>query len=198
MVECNAKGEMDMETIIKDIQTAKETGARVPSRENCLRLLDRYGTPLHVVNHCLAVTDTALRIGRALNAMGHNLDLEKLESAALLHDIARVEENHGVKGADLAESLGYEEIADLIRCHMTYSTDPAKLDISELDILCLADRMVKENTYVGIEERMEYILEKFKNDPIARERIMQRRGEIQKLCERIETLIGTSMDELMT
>ncbi len=187
-----------METVRNEIKATKDPASKVLDREICLKLLKHYGTPPHVINHCLAVTDTALRIGRALNSLGKNLDLEMLESAALLHDIARVEENHGGKGAELAERLGYQEIAELIRYHMTYSTDPAKLEINELDILCLADRMVKENVYVGIEERMDYILEKCKHDPVATERIRHRRGEIKRLCERIEALIGMSMDELMT
>ena len=169
-----------------------------PSQEKCLELLADYGTPPHVIRHCLAVAETALRIGKALNEHGYSLDLCLLGSAALLHDIARVEENHAQKGAEIAEQLGYSEIADLIRCHMTYSTEPTQQNISEKDILCLADRMVKENVYVGIEERMQYILAKFKNDPAATERITRRLDEIRWLSKKIETTVGVSIDELMT
>jgi len=187
-----------MQTVQKEKPILPAKNQKNPGRKLCLELLENYGTPGHVVNHCIAVTETALRIAKALNAMGNSLDLSMLESAALLHDVARAEDNHSLRGAEFVESLGYCEIADLIRSHMTYSTDPKKIEISELDILCLADRMVKENTYVGIEERMDYILEKCKNDPVATERIKLRRDEIRQLCQRIESLIGVSMDELMT
>jgi uncharacterized protein len=173
-------------------------GADTPSRERCLELLQDYGTPPHVIRHCIAVEETALRIAKALNDHGYELDLCLLGSAALLHDIARVHENHAVIGAEIVEDLGFAGIADLIRCHMTYSTDPSQNDITEKDILCLADRMVKENVYVGIEERMEYILAKFHDNPEARERITQRRDEIRHLSERIEATIGESIDALMT
>ena len=41
-----------------------------PDMERCLRYLEDYGTPAHVVGHCKAVADTACRIGRALNEAG--------------------------------------------------------------------------------------------------------------------------------
>ena len=170
----------------------------IPDRKTCLSLLQRYGTPPHVVNHCLAVADTACRIASALNQNGCDLDLALLEGAALLHDIARVEENHGQRGAEIAENLGYREMASLIYCHMFYSTDPTQERIGEQDILCLADRMVKEDLYVGIDERMRYILSKFKDNPEAVERITQRLEENKKLMERIERTIGRSIDALMT
>lgn len=170
----------------------------VPSQEECFELLSLYGTPPHVIRHCLAVAETALRIAKALNEHGYALDLSLLGSAALLHDIVRVEENHAAKGAEIADNLGYSEVADLIRCHMTYSTEPSQQDITEKDILCLSDRMVKENVYVGVEERMNYILAKFKNDPIATERITHRLDEIRWLSNKIETTVGMSIDELMT
>ena len=47
-----------------------------PDRQECLRLLKEYGTPEHVIRHCMAVADTAVRIGRALNEHGYHLDLE--------------------------------------------------------------------------------------------------------------------------
>jgi len=41
-----------------------------PDREKCMKYLQEYGTPDHVVGHCVAVAETACRIGRALNAAG--------------------------------------------------------------------------------------------------------------------------------
>ena len=61
-----------------------------PDRQECLRLLKEYGTPEHVIRHCMAVADTAVRIGRALNEHGYHLDLELIQAAALIYDIARV------------------------------------------------------------------------------------------------------------
>ena len=64
-------------------------------------------SPTRVKGHCRAVADTACRIGRALNRHGHHFDLELVNAAGLLHDIARVKEHHWDVGADCREELGY-------------------------------------------------------------------------------------------
>ena len=76
------------------------------SREEGLKLLKEYGTPEHVVRHCIAVTDTAAAIGKALNKAGYHLDIELIQGAAIIHDIARVEDKHWEVGADIAKNLG--------------------------------------------------------------------------------------------
>ena len=170
---------------------------QTPNRESCLKLLKKYQTPSNVVRHCLAVTDVALRIAKALKEKGWTLDMDLLEGASLLHDIARLEENHGLKGSIIAEKHGFGQVANLIRCHMFYATDPYKRRINEQDILCLADRMVKEDQYVGIEKRMTAVLNKFKGDPLVMNRIQLRLEENRILQKRIEEVIGTTIDELM-
>ena len=37
--------------------------------DECYRLFDEYGTPEHVIGHCRAVSDTAVKIGEELNRM---------------------------------------------------------------------------------------------------------------------------------
>lgn len=170
----------------------------VPSRDKCLELLKTYKTPTHVINHCKAVSEIALQIAKALNDKGCELNLGLIEAAALLHDIARVEDNHGLKGAMIAEKHGYNEVAELIKLHMYYITDPYKERLNEQDILCLADRMVKEDEYVGLEVRMQYVLDKFKGNKEATERIMQRLEENRILKSRIEKIIDMKMDQLMS
>lgn len=168
-----------------------------PSREECMALLKKYNTPDHVIKHCIMVTETALRIGRALNDRGCNLDLALIQGAGLIHDIARVEEKHWEVGAEIASELGYEQEAEIIKIHMFYNGDPSRKEINETDIICLADRMVKEDQYVGLDNRMQYILDKFKGNPDAIERIRERIKDNKAMILRIEKIIGTSIDTLM-
>jgi|GEM_PF-139808 len=170
---------------------------RIPSKEACLELLHSYGTPPHVIAHCLAVADTAGRIGRLLKEKGLPIDLDLLEGASLLHDIARTEENHGVKGAKIAIRHGYHKTGKLIKRHMFYISDPYHDRIDEQDILCLADRMIKEDKYVGLESRMQSVLDKYSDDPVATVRILQRLDENRILIRRIEELIGNDLDDLL-
>jgi uncharacterized protein len=167
------------------------------SREECMALLMNYHTPDHVIRHCIKVTETALKIGHALNDKGFHLDLDLIQGAGLIHDIARVEDKHWEIGADIASGLGYIREAEIIRVHMTYNCDPKKEKINETDILCIADRVVKEDEYVGLENRMQYILNKFKGNPEAVERIHERIKDNKAMIHRIEKIIGTSIDSLM-
>lgn len=168
-----------------------------PSREECFALLKKYTTPDHVIKHCIMVTETALRIGSALNDKGCNLDLELIQGAGLIHDIARVEDNHWEVGAEIAAALGYDQEAEIIKIHMFYNCDPNQDEITEADIICLADRMVKEDQYVGLDNRMQYILDKFKENPDAVERISERIKDNKAMILRIERIIGTNIDSLM-
>ena len=168
-----------------------------PSREECLALLKKYNTPDHVVRHCIMVAETALKIGRALNEKGFDLDLDLIQGAGLIHDIARVEDKHWEIGAEIASELGYYQEADIIRVHMFYNCDPNREKINETDIICLSDRMVKEDQYVGLENRMQYILDKFKGNQEAVQRITERIKDNKAMIHRIERIIGTTIDSLM-
>lgn len=168
-----------------------------PSREECMSLLKEFNTPAHVIRHCMMVTETALRIGRAMNDKGCHLDLDLIQGAGLIHDIARVEDKHWEIGADIASKLGYEQEAEIIRVHMHYNCDPNQKEIKEMDLICLADRMVKEDEYVGLEKRMQYILDKFKGNQEAVERISERIKDNKAMILRIEKFLGVSIDSLM-
>jgi len=168
-----------------------------PSREECMALLKQYNTPAHVIRHCVKVTETALKIGQALNEKGCGLDLGLIQGAGLIHDIARVEEKHWEIGANIAAEHGYHMEAEIIRIHMFYECDPNKERISEADIICLADRMVKEDQYVGLETRMQYVLDKFRGNPEATARISERIGKNKLMIRRIEEILGAPVSSVL-
>ncbi len=170
-----------------------------PTTEECLKILDEYGTPDRVKGHCRAVADTGCRIGRALNQHGHSFNLELINAAGLLHDVARVHERHWEVGADFIGSLGYSQEADIIRVHMTYSPFNSPDRATETDLVCLADRLVKEDRYVGIDERINYIIDKAirNGHPEAEPRILEKKEELMAFLSDIEKEIGMTVDDLM-
>lgn len=170
-----------------------------PDRQECLRLLKEHQTPAHVIRHCIAVGDTALKIGTALNEKGYHLDLGLIHAAGLLHDIARKEDEHWNRGAELAERMGYNQEADIIRVHMHYSPFSPVDQLTETDIVCLGDRTVKEDEYVGLDKRMQYIIDKvrYHGRPGSEERILEKKEEAKKLIEEIQQVIGMTLDQLM-
>jgi len=159
--------------------------------------LENNQTPEHVIGHCMEVARVSEILAIELNKYGYNLSVDVIKGAAMLHDIARVNEDHGEVGAKIVESKGYQKEACIIKNHMHYSITNDIKCLTEIDIVCLGDRMVKENKYVGLKLRMEYILNKFKNNPQAEEAIKNRIVEHIMLLKEIEKLIGKSIDNLM-
>jgi putative nucleotidyltransferase with HDIG domain len=165
--------------------------------EECEELLKKYNTPTHVVGHCRAVAQAAVKIAVALNDVGSNLNIELIQGAALIHDIARVEDKHWEKGAEIARSLGYKEEANIIAVHMTYDLSKEVDQLTATDLVCLGDRVVKEDQYVGFQVRMNYILNKIKGNPEAEKRVRKKILETKILLSKIEDRIGITIDELM-
>jgi len=170
-----------------------------PTKEECQKILNEYGTPKHVQGHCNAVAETAYKIAEALNKNGYSLDLELIMAAGMLHDIARVEDEHWNVGADYMKKLGLEGEEKIIRAHMHYDPFSEVKDLTETDMVCLGDRLVKEDEYVGINERIQYIIDKAKcfghEDRIPF--ILTKKKDTQRLMDEIEDVIGISIDELM-
>lgn len=171
-----------------------------PDRQECLRFLLENKTPEHVIRHCQAVCDTAVKIGAAMNRHGYDFDLELVTAAGMLHDIARVEDEHWIKGGDLVERLGYPQEAAIIRAHMFYTFSPIE-SFNETDLVCLGDRLVKEDKYVGLEKRIQYVIEKVErtrgSDPDVRAKILDKKKQTADLISRIEEIIGTTLEQLM-
>ncbi len=170
----------------------------IPNRQKCLELLGEYNTPERVKRHCLAVANVGVAIAKQLNCNGYTLNLEMIEAAGLLHDMLRVEENHGEKCAEVLNSLGYSELAKLIQGHMKYEF--VKGHIDEMAIFCLGDRLVLEDKFVGIEKRMKYVIEKNRNIENIEKKIAVIEKQIKEYIEDIEkkgmmTNIETSINQ---
>jgi putative nucleotidyltransferase with HDIG domain len=81
--------------------------SKPPSREECFELLKLYCVPRNIVNHSLTVAKVAVFLGKALRQKGLQVDVDLLDRAALLHDIARVcdfdKTNYRLLGQDVTE-----------------------------------------------------------------------------------------------
>jgi hypothetical protein len=163
--------------------------------KKCLELLESYGTPPHVVAHCMEVARVATRLAEALNAGGCSLDLRLTETASLLHDMARLSEAHWDVTADILESAGHPEEAGIIRIHMHHQFPRSGSCPTEADIVCLADRIVLEDHFVGLDERMEYIIRKSGGSPEVRDKIEGVKRHVGGFIREIEKRTGESLEE---
>lgn len=161
----------------------------------CEELYKKYKTPEHIIRHCKAVADAAYKIATELNKNGCNYDLELILGAGLAHDVVRLKKEHWKAGAKILAELGYFDEAEIVKNHMTHPFDPAA-PITELDLVCLGDRIVKEDQYVGVEERIQYILKKADKSTEVEERIMKNKALTDELVANIEKTIGHKLDSL--
>ncbi|MCI6855785.1 MAG: HD domain-containing protein [Firmicutes bacterium] len=168
------------------------------SEEEVKKLYMEYSTPNHVKAHCRAVAETAVKLAESLNKHGYSLDLSLIKGAGLAHDVARTSDEHWKIGADALEALGYKDEADIIRVHMFYSPFNPVEKLNECDMVCLADRLVKEDKYVGLDERIEYILKKAPDKPEIVANIMARKAETEELLADIADVIGQTVDSLFS
>ena len=221
-----------MKTTISEFTAGiRNTGiwaGRHPDRTQCMKMLEEYGTPPHVIGHCKAVAAVGYTLAQALNERrrqlekdggraaagrtaggaqdphtlqgpaGH-MDPELVLAAGLLHDMARTEDMHWEAAARWCESRGMNQEAAIIRVHMTYDPFHDLEHLNEMDIVCMADRVVIEDRYAGIERRMEYIIAKAERNghPEHRPHILRKMGEAKDLISDMEQFLGRSMDELM-
>lgn len=159
-------------------------GRRTP--EEARALLD-----IHCVNerglaHAEAVSRIAVALATALNdALGWPLDVELVQSAALLHDIAKKRKNHEVMGAHLLDSAGFTDEARIVEAHRDLSI-PDTARITEREVVYLADKLVSGDRVVSIRRRFQEKLERFGRDPQAREAITGRRDRALAMMARVE------------
>ena len=117
--------------------------------EVCTAVLQAAGTPEHVIAHCRAVAEEALRLADRLPPGEAVPDRSLLYAAALLHDIARTEPGHAETGAAWIRALGYPEVADVIAQHHDFEGDAP----DETALLFLADKYIQGTDRVSLEER---------------------------------------------
>ena len=151
----------------------------------CAALLSAAGCDEKIKAHCRAVADLADELGAALRRKGVSLDAEAVRAAALLHDIARKEENHPALGALWLRELGWPELSEIVRQHH----DPDGTELSEAAVVYIADKAVRGTERVPIDERFAASLKKC-TTPEARAANLRRyeaaktiRNEINQLCE---------------
>jgi len=139
----------------------------IPTKEQCLELIGQQKMLPHIVRHSQLVTRVAVLIARKLNGVGQELDLALVEAGALLHDITKTisietRENHAQTGGELLTSLGYPAVGDIVRQHICL--DAASFDpdaVTEAEVVNYADKRVKHEEVVDIEDRFRDVLERY-------------------------------------
>ncbi|KAL7713507.1 HD domain-containing protein [Entamoeba marina] len=146
----------------------------IPDFEECKHLLRTTSTSMYVWSHSLCVMRIALNIYDLISP-AKELNKDLLISGALLHDITKTrslvnKEHHAETGEMVARELGCDEkICQIIGQHVR----PERTEeLTEIDVICYADKRAKWDYMVTMQERLEDLYERYgKNDLAARQRM---------------------------
>jgi putative nucleotidyltransferase with HDIG domain len=128
--------------------------------------MEIYEMPAHIRDHSIMVERIAAILTVALQEAGAILSLEKVRAGALMHDIAKSicfgsGEDHSAKGREICIRHGLEEIAEIVGEHVRMRNPLLEGPVTEKEIVYYADKRVNHDAVVSLEERLEYLIERY-------------------------------------
>ena len=144
----------------------------IPTKEECLKILQENNVPDNIVTHSKTVCEFAMKIADLLQKNGSNVNRDLVAAGALLHDIKKVNSNdHVMEGYEFVKSLGFQEVALLVKRHgLAHLNDEEFTPKTwEEKIVFYADKRVKNDKIVSVDERFEYIKQRYKKEEVEEE-----------------------------
>lgn len=158
-----------------------------PNEEECRAMMVEKDVLEPIIKHCWAVEAMVCLLYALLDASRVEIDMHVLRAAAWVHDIARLEKNHALVGAEHLRALGYPRVGDLIATHMDIEVNPTA-PLSANELLFLADKLVDEEDQCGFEKRFKRAFEKCQGNLEATRNIAKRLEAVRAIVGKIEHL----------
>ena len=165
--------------------------------------MDQYDMLPNIRQHSLMVARIAdlLVTGLQGRVNGQSLpDRQLCVSGGLLHDIAKTHCldgscDHARAGAEICLQHGYPEIAQIVEEHVILKDhDPARYRkgaFTAREIVYYADKRVRHDEVVTLEERLDYIIEHYGNNDALRHKLI--RSNFNQ-CRQLEDFLFKHLD----
>jgi len=187
---------MDMDTPADyDSLRALAACRDIPTRAECEAILAAQSVESYQVRHARKVTDVAERIALALARSGLSMNLELIRAGALLHDVAKGQPDHAAVGANLLRSMDFPRVAAVVGAHTELDFSGGHLD--ESAIVYLADKLVRGDSLVTLEQRFQPALARFSDDSHTLQAVHRRMATANAVALAIETQIGASLSSIV-
>lgn len=167
----------------------------VGERDEALALAGQ-SMPERGVAHGLAVAAVALRMGEELNRKGAGLDLDLVHNAALLHDVAKGWPHHEAAGGELLARLGLGGLSRIVADHRDVPP-PASGLLTEREIVCLADKLVRCDRRISVDDRFGEKLALYACDEDACAAIRGRMNNALALRDMVEKACGRGLEDML-
>lgn len=173
----------------------------VPNELDCIALLEKYDTPVHIMQHSRRVWEVGRLLAEGLLRSNYPLDMDLIKASCLLHDIGKypciVEGRgaHDVRGEQILEKEGFPSVARIVVQHVklrSQKEDP----IGEEHVVYYSDKRVVHDEVVSIEERFVYLRETYGRLPDAEKWLEKMKAETLRLERAIFSLLDFSPEDV--
>jgi molybdenum cofactor cytidylyltransferase len=188
---------MDMDTPADyDALRALADCRDIPTRAECEAILAGYSVEPSQVRHSRRVAEVAERIALALARSGFSLNVELVRAGALLHDLAKGRPDHAIVGAELLRSMDFPRVATVVSAHTDLDFSGGQLD--ESAIVYLADKLVRGESLVTLDQRFGPALARFSDNPLALHAAQRRMATAQAVALAVESRLGAPLASIVT
>ena len=144
---------------------------KIPTKQECIKILKGNNVPDNIIAHLKAVCAFSLKVCGILKKRGIKINKQLVAAGALLHDVKRLSHNHVIAGYEFVKSLGYPEVAELVKKHglENLEKDGFAPKTWEEKIVFYSDKRIKNDKVVTIDERFVYIMQKYKKEDVKKE-----------------------------
>jgi len=160
----------------------------VPSIQECYQLMDAYRMLNNIRAHSVVVAKVARLIAQHLREERIDISVEITTAGALLHDIGKTAslqtgQDHSELGRQICLNNHLDEIAAIVAEHVRLKDYDLNDSFSEKEIVFYADKRVKHDQVVGLNERLAYIIERYSR---GREQMSRAIIENFSLCRQVQ------------
>lgn len=179
----------------------------IPRAEDCRALWDRYAMPPHIRAHSELVADMALALALKAFSLGFRVVPEAVYAAGLLHDLGKIHSiKHGGDHGQIGASWAMREtrngtIARAVLFHVHWPWEDKFSECVEDDdffttfAVMYADKRVKHDGWVGLNERYADLMIRYGVTDHARSRIEAARLQGEKLEAALSRRLGVAIHE---
>lgn len=140
---------------------------RLPTQEECFRILEENNVPKNIVKHCKAVNKVALFLTKRLKEKGVDINIDIVDRASLLHDLDRAkskDSKHGYVSEEILTKKGYPELGRVVLRHRFLEILNKNLTWEE-KVINYADKRVTNTNIVSLKERFEELVKRHRIKP---------------------------------
>ncbi|MDR0477767.1 MAG: nucleotidyltransferase family protein [Desulfobulbaceae bacterium] len=170
-----------------------------PTMAECQAILTHiHPMPDKGLAHGRAVAKVAVAMGEAINRHGGpKINLELCRVCGWLHDLAKGHYHHEAEGGRWLAALGFDRAAAIVAAHKNLDWT-LEMGIGERELVYLADKLVRGNRLVGIEERFAEKLALYRENREAVRAIRCRYQLAMQLATATEKVMGQTLTTVLS